>query len=298
MNRPSETMPSTTDPGSRPALHRWLANVAFAVVIAAVVSLALPTDPASADDGAADHRRVAKLLPQKRAVTPGDGFGVRVRNQTSATIEFGLGFGFERRRGGRWIDADEVFCPNLDCAVPDVGLLADPGQTVGAKYGKGLEDRVRVPASAPTGRYRITKRVRPGRREVIAKTVIRISDGRLLPHRRHVKPGSGVRFRVRNTGSLRMGFGLGIFGGSIERLDEGEWTDAQSEVCPGSSCAVGAVELTADPGEIAGPRYSDNLDVVRFRKTAEPGLYRVTKRVRYDGRRAKGSISAEVEVRP
>lgn len=298
MNRIRKTMLLTTDVASPPTPRRQLTNAALALVLAAALSPALVTDRAAANDGAADHRRVAKLLPQKRAVTPGDGFGVRIRNQTSSTIEFGLGFGFERRRGGRWIDASEVFCPDQDCAVPNIGLLLDPGKTRGAKYGKGLQDRVRVPASAPTGRYRISKRVRLGRREIAAKTVIRISDGRLLPHRRQVSPGDQVRFRVRNTGSLRMGFGLGIFGGSIERLDGGEWINAQSEICPGTTCAVQAIELTTEPGEITGPRYSDNLDFVRFRKTAESGLYRVTKRVGYSGRRAKGPISAEVRVRP
>lgn len=236
----------------------------------------------------------AKLKPQMRSVTPGDEFGVAVKNRTAKRITFGLGFGYERRVDGRWVDARDEICPDFRCGVPDIGLAARPRETVGPQYGQRLVDRVRVPVTAPTSRYRITKSI--GRSNTPVRTTFRVSDGELLPSSYLVAPGKSVRFRVRNTGSLSIEYGLGIFGGSIERLDGRDWVDARSEVCQGNSCSVNAVGLLVAPGEIRGPRFGKSVDRIRFRKTAESGLYRVTKGVSFSGRREDGSLEALVEV--
>jgi hypothetical protein len=102
--------------------------------------------------------RAARLIPTRRAVEPGERIAMKVRNSGRRGIGFGLGATVERYEQGRWVDAHDEVCPD-GCPVPDIGLSARPGETVGSRYG-ALRDTLRFPAGVPEGLYRLTKRVR------------------------------------------------------------------------------------------------------------------------------------------
>lgn len=269
--------------------HTMLIFTAMAVAACLGVDLA---NPSTADAGEGDgHRRAAKLIPAKRSVSPGDQTRIAFRSLSRRPIEFGLGFTVERRIEGRWVNVNAELCGDRGCVTPDVGLIAKPGQEVGPKYGS-LVDGVYFPADAPTGRYRISKEFRLGRDSVVTRTILRVGTARLLLSDTDLEVGDSVRFRVRNTGSLPLGYGFPV---EVERRQGDSWVDAQDAICPGG-CNFILPELLVEPGQIRGPVFGKNIDAIRFKSSAPAGSYRVKKTIGFSNGKVDRKISAQLTL--
>jgi hypothetical protein len=217
-----------------------------------------------------------RLILTTKAIEPGQRVGLKVRNTGAVEMWFGPGATVERRQGGRWVDVQDEFCPR-GCPRPAIGLFAPPGATVGPSYGD-LRDTVRFRRTVRQGRYRLTKTVsaanRP-RRILKLRAIVRVRVGRLIVIRSSIEPGQRTGLKVRNTGTVRIVFGLGA---TVERRQEGRWVDVQDEFCPGG-CPRPAIGLSAPPGATVGPGYGDLRDTVRFPRSVPSGRYRLTKYV-------------------
>jgi hypothetical protein len=235
-----------------------------------------------------DHpgKRLRELFSKGTVIAPGERVGLKVRNTGRVTMTFGVGASIERRQGGRWVHFREA-CPR---GCPAVGLIARPGETVGPRG-----DRVRLPRTAPEGRYRLTKRVtanRP-RREIDLRAIVRVRSGRLILTRQSIAPGQRVGISVRNRSRATIEFGLGA---TPERWEGGRWVDARDEVCP-DGCPVPKIGLAARPGETVGPRYGGLRDAVRFPRTVPEGLYRLSKQVWHGNKPRRGTIELRARLR-
>lgn len=253
--------------------------------------LALPAGVALGEAGQ-DRALDGRLILTKQSIEPGQRVGLKVGNTGEVTMLFGVGASIERRQEGRWVKFREA-CPR---GCPAIGLIARPGETVGPRYGRGLRDNVRLPPTAPQGRYRLTKRVSANRsrREIHLRAVVRVRTGRLILTKPSIEPGQRVGMKVRNTSRRRIEFGLGT---TPERWEGGRWVDARDEVCP-DGCPVPDVGLVARPGETVGPRYGGNLrDILRFPRAVPEGLYRITKHVRRANQPRRRTIELHARLR-
>jgi pimeloyl-ACP methyl ester carboxylesterase len=88
--------------------------------------------------------------------------------------------------------------------------------------------------------------------------------------------GETIRVTVRNTGEVRMLFGLG---NRVEKRVGGGWRDATKVVFGTTSPPVRDILLSADPGKATGPRYNAVTDEIRLPEDLRPGIYRVIKLV-------------------
>lgn len=262
---------------------RRLVAIGLTVVVGSALAPGL-SFAASASGSEVDGR----LLLTKPVVQPDEAVGLRVQNNGSVGLSFGYGATVERRRGRRWVDVQDQFCPR-GCPAPGVALVAPPGTTVGG-------GRVRVPRAAKPGLYRITKLVstvnRP-RRSVALRATMRVKGGRLILTRRSIEPGQRTGIRVANASRHRMVFGLGA---TAERWEGEGWVDAQSEFCP-DGCPVPSIALAVGPRTTVGPRHRGLLDTVRFPLTIPPGLYRLSKRVSVRGKSRQWRIRLHAHLR-
>ena len=98
--------------------------------------------------------------------------------------------------------------------------------------------------------------------------------GTLVVAPARVEAGDTIRVAVRNTGKVRMLFGLGD---RVEKRAGEGWRDATKVVFGTTSPKVRDVLLSASPGKTTGPRYRSGVDEIALPKDLRPGTYRVVK---------------------
>jgi hypothetical protein len=95
------------------------------------------------------------LVAVPKRVDRGGRIAAAVRNTGEARMAYGLGFEVKRRVRGDWVGVPVAFTTD---AVPDIGLVAQAGETAGPRYGR-LVDRFRLRDALGPGKYRLTKAV-------------------------------------------------------------------------------------------------------------------------------------------
>jgi pimeloyl-ACP methyl ester carboxylesterase len=91
-----------------------------------------------------------------------------------------------------------------------------------------------------------------------------------------VSAGDTIEVRVRNSGRVRMLFGLR---NRVERRAGDGWQDATKAVFGTPSPTVNEILLEAAQGETTGPRYGGQFDQIPLPQSLRPGVYRVVKSV-------------------
>lgn len=117
--------------------------------------------------------------------------------------------------------------------------------------------------------------------------------GELILRPDSVRAGETIGVVVVNTGETQLFHGLG---NRIERRVDGGWVDATGDVY-GERAFFPQVGLIVKPGGRAGPDYGQVSDRISLPRALEPGTYRVVKEVSRDGRSARTTLTAVLEVR-
>lgn len=131
----------------------------------------------------------------------------------------------------------------------------------------------------------------PGGETVERKAGLR---GTLVVRPPVVAPGDTLSVSVRNSGEVKMFYGLL---NRIERRAGERWVDATKAVFGTPSPPVRNVILGAAPGKTAGPRYKAVTDEFRLPGDLRPGTYRVVKLVSGPSRGEKPGPSLRLEAR-
>jgi hypothetical protein len=116
--------------------------------------------PVDAQDTIESRGELAGTLVISPAeATAGRSVGVAVENTGDGEMEYGLGNTIKRRVGGRWKDVTRRVYGGGQ-VVPDIALLARPGERAGPRYNEDIRDRIRLPRKLRPGTYRVLKKVR------------------------------------------------------------------------------------------------------------------------------------------
>jgi hypothetical protein len=125
-----------------------------------------------------------------------------------------------------------------------------------------------------------------------AETIERGSGmaGTLVAIPKRVDRGGRIAAAVRNTGGVRMTYGLGF---KVKRPVHGDWVSVPDAF---TTEAVPDIGLLTQAGETGGPRYGQLVDRFRLRSTLGPGDYRLTKTVSRGFRGPSLRLDTEFEI--
>lgn len=267
-----------------------------------------------------------QLAARPAVVDQGANVGFELRNRGKVDIGWGYGEYLQRRAGGRWVPAWDAYRDDVRF-YPDILLSLRRGETVGPDgwgwYGGPLE--IVLDSEARPGVYRILKEVMPfrgrwpedeiratakfrvrsttepppSRRQLDSEVGVRRtgkSAARLWLDRNVARAGEELALTVENLGSTPIGFRKGgdVHGWSgkhwkVPGEKPGEWIEDDISVVP-------TADITLGPQRFGGPTYGEVVDRVKVPKTAQPGLYSVTKGLLARPRHPRRSPTFEISA--
>lgn len=101
-------------------------------------------DTDDSDPGGAEESGAVEVVLSAESVAIGDSLQASLRNGTDEEIVYGAGYSLEREQDGEFVAVELPREP-----IPDIGLIAKPGET-------GPPVTVRIPADLTPGTYRVS----------------------------------------------------------------------------------------------------------------------------------------------
>lgn len=246
----------------------------------------------------------AQLTAHPAVVDQGANVGIELRNRGSVALGYGYGERIQRRAGGRWVPANDVYHRRFSAWIMPLIVLA-PGRARGPDMGPNMSMQVVLRPDVPPGLYRVVKDViparghRPGRRALRAPVRFRVearpgpappfrqlssnvgvrrtgeAAARLWLDRKVARPGERIVLAVENLGETALGFEPG---GRIMRWKGGWWRRVPDRIGRGDHTAGRPGEIRIGPGELSGAG-DGPVDRVLLPRKLAPGLYAIAKQV-------------------
>lgn len=252
-------------------------------------------------------RSAVQLIARPSVVDQGSTLGLEIRNRGEVALGYGYGEVIQRRKGGRWVRAHDVYHRRFSAWILPL-LILQPGVAAGPDLGVGLPMQAVLRRGLKPGLYRVLKdflsakgrtwrderlwapvrfRVKadpkpaPPLRQLTSNVGVRRNGetaARLWLDRRVIRAGEILGLAVENLGSTTVTFDEG---GVVARWTRGAWRASARK--PGRNRIDRRSGRNGDfrlkPGEIGGPAHGEARDVIRVPKGLRPGRYAVTKEI-------------------